>query len=154
MLANEHLAGTAQSVGNLIQNQQRTMAVASCPDDLPVFARGNGGCAAHCLSNDGRHVAFFLENIFDIARALERALLPTTPRTTSRVGRRNVFRAWKKRADTAAEHGFASHRDCVERGAMKRVPHGDSLVSSCGRACQFQCHADGLGAAWSKQDLV
>jgi len=62
-----------------------------------------------------------------------------------------VFAARQQRAEALAEHGFAADRDRIQRGAMKRIPHGNELESAGGNAREFEGHADGGCSARSEQ---
>ncbi len=47
------------------------MFVACGADSLPVFGRGDEGCAAYGFGDDGSDVAFFFEYVFDVVGAFE-----------------------------------------------------------------------------------
>ena len=154
MLAREHASGAAEADRNLIENQQRAVLVARGTDACPVVGRRDERRAANSLTDHRRHVPFLVEDIFHVVGAGEIAGLAAVKRAMAMVRWRHVFAAGQQRADPVAEHGFAAHRDGIERGAMERVPHRNEFEPPGGDAGQLQRHADGGGAAGRKEDAI
>ena len=114
------------------------MAVAGLTDDLPVVPRRNVGRAAHGLGDDGADVAFLVQDVLHVLRALQAACAATVPGAVLGVGRRHVLRAGQQRTDVLAEDRLPADRDGVQGCAVERIPHRQRLESAGGHARELQ----------------
>ncbi len=114
MLAGEHLAGAAEAVRNLVEDQQRAVFVACGAHLLPIVQRRNERRAAHGLADDGGDIALLRQHILDVIGAKEVARRAAFERAMPIVRRRHVLAAGQQRAGAAAEDGLAADRNRVE----------------------------------------
>jgi hypothetical protein len=119
MLTNEHFAGSAEAIRDLIQNQQRSVSIARSSNNLPVLRRWNVRSTAHGFRDHCADISLFVQNIFNISGALEGTLFPAIPGTVDGIRWWHVFSARKERADTGPKKCFTSDRNCVKRCTME-----------------------------------
>jgi hypothetical protein len=92
-------------VGNLIEDEQSAMSVASPPNGLPVIGPGNVGSAADWFSDHGCDIALFLQYVLDVVGTLQIAASPLVaiPQTAVLFWRRDVLSSGKQRTDVLTE---------------------------------------------------
>ena len=116
--------------------------------------RRNEGRAAHGLGDDHPDVAFLLQHVIHVLRALQAARAATVPGTVLGVGGWNVLRARQQRADVLPEDRLPPNRDRVQGGAVERVPHRQRLEAAGGHAGELERDADGGRASRGEQHFA
>ena len=155
VLEREHRAGAAEADRNLVEDQQRAVAVAGVADDPVIVGRRDLDVGAADRLDDHRaDILFLAEHVIEILGAAQVARSRAPEAAAAGIARRHVLGAGHQRPHVLAEHRFAADRDRVERRAVERVPHRQRLVPARGEPRELQRHPDRQRAAGREQHLA
>lgn len=151
----EPAAGAAQSVGDLVGDQQHPMAIADLADALPIGFGGDLHIGiADGLGDKGAYATLLFNHIFQVIGIVQILAFAAIPHASVAGRWRNALHAGQQRAHALTKAGFATDRDGIEGGAVKGVPERDHLVIAGDKAGQLQRHANGRRATGGKQHPV